>query len=53
MHQAVTAIRQVEPAIRQERKEPLSNGPRATAENPPPAPPATHPHKGWLLDVIA
>lgn len=52
MHQAVPAVGQVEPAIRQERKEPLSNGPRAAAENPPPAPPAAHPHKGRLLDVI-
>lgn len=52
MSQAVTATSQVDPATRQERKEPLSNSPRAATENPPPAPSTEHPLKGRLLDVI-
>ena len=52
MREEISAISPAEPVTRQERKQPLSER-RTTAASPPPEPPATHPHKGRLLDVIA
>jgi hypothetical protein len=54
MHEEITAIDAVKPVTKQEKKEPASIVARTPAsKEPTPAPPATHPHKGRLLDVMA
>jgi len=54
MNEEISAIDATKPVTRQEKKEPASSWPRTPAsKEPTPAPPATHPHKGRLLDVIA
>jgi len=52
MHEAVPAISPAEPVSRQENKESPSTKRRPATESSP-EPPAAHPHKGRLLDVIA
>jgi hypothetical protein len=54
MHEEISAIDTTKPVTRQEKKEPASSLARTpVGKEPTPAPPATHPHKGRLLDVIA
>ena len=54
MHEEITAIEEARPVARQEKREPASSVARTpVGKEPAPAPPATHPHKGRLLDVIA
>jgi hypothetical protein len=54
MHEEISAIDAAKPVTRQEKKEPTSSRPDTpVGKKPTPAPPATHPHKGRLLDVIA
>ena len=54
MHEEIMAIDETRPVTRQEKRETTSSAARAPAgKEPAPAPPATHPHKGRLLDVIA
>lgn len=51
MREEIPAITPAEPVARQERKEPESAR-RRPAAAPSPDPPAAHPHKGRLLDVM-
>jgi len=54
MHEEISAIDAAKPVTRQEKKEPAPFWPGTPAgKEPTPTPPATHPHKGRLLDVIA
>jgi hypothetical protein len=52
MREEITAISPAEPVTRQEKKDPASER-RRPAPDSSPEPPAAHPHKGRLLDVIA
>lgn len=52
MREEISAITPAEPVSRQERKEPAPARRRPAAESAP-EPPAAHPHKGRLLDVMA
>lgn len=51
MREEIPAITPAQPLARQERKEPESAR-RRPAADPPSEPPAAHPHKGRLLDVM-
>ena len=52
MHEEITAIDEARPVARQEKKPASRPRPPADKETSP-EPPAAHPHKGRLLDVIA
>lgn len=52
MREVIGPISQAEPVTRQETRQAPATRHRPAAD-PPPDPPATHPHKGRLLDVIA
>jgi hypothetical protein len=52
MREVTGPINHAEPVTRQETRQAPATRHRPAAD-PPPDPPATHPHKGRLLDVIA
>lgn len=51
MREVIAPISLAEPVTRQEKKQAPATLHRPAAD-PPAEPPATHPHKGRLLDVI-